>query len=362
MIHIREKDRIRNDIITRMLGDLERLHKKGEITDETYEELKAKYEKKMGEVDEYYGFAGLGDVIREKVEKSIQKAFKSTKIHFGETFTREETIKGTFDSEDIDIDFKVENGKIELKKSDTDEYNVLIRKRVKASDSEEAEKEFESIDLTVEQESNRLAIYATDMVDIIAEIPEKRYRVRAESENGSVMLSDLNGETSTLKTENGKIIVKNAKFADLTGTTENGRIEVQHVGSTTVKIAAENGSLLLEEINTENLTAETENGRISSTRSKAKTQRLMTERGAVTADISSGENYIRTKMGSVKIKVPGETKASIEVRTSMGSIRSEGKIIESKDGYKKIILNEDGIKEAKIKVQTDFGSIKIVRS
>ena len=362
---MREKDKIRNDIIVKMLGDLERLHKDNEIGEDTYTELKAKYERELEEIDEYYDFADLGDMIREKVEASLQKAFKNSfkgkKGYFDNEFIKEETLKGKFDFSDVNIDFRVENGRIEIKKSDTDEYLVLIRKRAKARGREEAERAFDEIDLSIEQENDRLAVHASEMVDIVAALPARSYTITAESENGSISLSDLSGEESTLKTENGALVITEVEFERLDGWTENGRVEIKDVKGTAVHAVTENGSVVLEDLSVDELTADTENGRISSS-CEAKKMRLTTERGSITASISAGENDVRTELGSIKIKVPEGTKAYIEARTDLGRIKAEGTIVNSENGYKKIIFNENGSEEAKIRIKTDMGSIKIMKS
>ena len=85
---MREKDKIKSDIITKMLGDLEHLFKNKEIGEETYNELKSKYEKELEEIDEYYDFADLGDMIREKVERSLRKSLGKMDWYRGDEFKR----------------------------------------------------------------------------------------------------------------------------------------------------------------------------------------------------------------------------------------------------------------------------------
>ncbi len=355
---MREKDRIKIDIITKMLGDLEQLYKNREISEEAYRELKSKYEREMEKIDDY-DFMDLGDIIREKVERSLKKSLSKIDWYTGNEFVKEEVLKGKFDSEDVDIDFRVENGRIELKKSDTDEYNVLIRKRVKARDEEEAEEKFEEIDVTIDVEKDMLRINTTDTVDIIASLPEKNYRIRTESENGSINISDLKGEKAILRTENGKILIRDIEFEKIDGETENGRIDIRNVKVETLEAITENGSLVLEDIKADEIKAETENGRISCDCDASK-QKLKTEHGNIVVGVSGGDTTVFTEVGSIKIKVSEETKAIIEAKVGMGSIRHSGKTVESREGYRKIIVNEDGIEEAKIRAETDMGSIKII--
>jgi len=359
VINTREKDKIKSDIITKMLGDLEQLYKNKEISEETYNELKSKYEKEMEKIDEYYDFADLGDMIREKVERNLEKSLGKIDWYVGNEFVKEDILKGKFESKDVDIDFRVENGRIELKKSDNDEYNVLIRKRVKATNQEDAEEEFEDIDVTIDLEKDRLSIHATEMVDIIASLPEKSYRIRAESENGAINISDLKGEETILRTENGKLVMKGIEFEKIDGKTENGRIDIGNAKAKNLKTFTENGSLVLDKVEADEVKAETENGHISCN-CDASRQELKTERGSIKTEVSKGENIVSTEMGSIKIKVSENTKAEIEARVGMGRIKCPGRTIEERGRYKKFIMNEEGTKEAKIKVEADMGSIKII--
>ncbi len=362
---MREKDKIRSDILTNLLGDLEQLHKNNEISDETYNALKAKYEKELEEVDEYYDFEDLGDVIREKVERSLKKAFqtsfKGKKGYVGNEFAKEEIIKGKFDSEKVSIDFRVENGRIEIKKSETDEYTILLRKRVRARNREDAEEAFKEIDLTVKQEPSRVTIHATDTVDIVATLPEKRYRVRAESENGAIDISELQGETINLVTENGKILMEKLNFNSTEGRTENGRIELRDLRGEMINLVTENGSVILAGVSVQTLSAQAENGRIVSD-CTTDVQELKTEHGSIVTTVSPGESTISTEMGSIKIKVPEDTKAVIEARTDMGRVRCIGGTVESAGKYKRIILNENAPHEAKVRAETDMGSIKVMKA
>jgi len=359
VINTREKDKIKSDIITKMLGDLERLYKNKEISEESYNELKLKYEKELEKIDEYYDFADLGDMIREKVERSLEKSLGKIDWYARNEFVKEDILKGKFESKDVEIDFRVENGRIELKKSDKDEYTVLIRKRVKARNRKDAEEEFEDIDVTIDLEEDRLSIHATDTVDIIAALPEKNYRIRAESENGVINISDLKGEETILRTENGKLVMKSLEFEKIDGKTENGRIDIGNIKTEDLKLFTENGSLVLDEIEADQIKAETENGHISCN-CDANRQELKTERGSIRVNVSKGENIVSTEMGSIKIKVSENTKAEIEARVGMGRIKCQGRTIEEGGRYKKYIMNEEGTKEARIRAETDMGAIKIM--
>ena len=356
---MREKDKIKSDIITKMLGDLEKLYKKKEISEDAFKELKSKYEKEMEKIGEYYSCADMGDMIREKVEKSLEKCLYKKEWYTKNEFAKEDVIKGKFDSKDVEIDFEVENGKIDLKKSENDEYKVLIRKRVRARNQETSEEKFEDIDVKIDQEKDRLLIRATNTVDIIAALPEKNYTIKAKSENGAITLSGLKGEEIILKTENGKLVMKDLEFKKIDGKNERGRIDIKNTKVGTLEVFTENGCLVLDEIEANDLKAETENGHICCN-CEANRQELKTERGSIGVRVSKGENIITTEMGSIKIKVSENTKADIEAKVGIGRIKCPGRTIEEKNGYKKIIMNEEGTGLVKIKAETDMGSIKIM--
>jgi len=341
-----------------MLGDLEQLYKNREISEEAYRELKSKYEREMEKIDDY-DFMDLGDIIREKIENSLKKAFSITNFYMGEEFVKKEEIKGKFGAGNVDIDFAVENGKMTLKKSEEDEYRITIIKRVKARDEEDAEDKFRDVDIEIERGDDRLMIYASDTVDIVAELPEKNYRVKSESENGVIIISDLKGEEASIETENGTITLKNLRFSEIDGKTENGRINIENVKGKKIRVFTENGSIILLDTKADEIIAESENGRISS-ECDADRQRLKTEHGSILTTVLRGKSIISTEMGSIKIRIPEETKAIIEARIDRGTIRYSGRIITSEEGYKKIIVNEDGIEEAKIRVDVDFGSLIIL--
>ncbi|MBU7015767.1 MAG: hypothetical protein HXS43_13155, partial [Theionarchaea archaeon] len=239
---MRIKRKLDMDRYETMLRDLEQMKDRQEISQETYEEMKQKYEERLKELEEQYfedgkefeleleEFSDLGERITAQVESAVSKAMDKVQritMQFPDSFdsgtyhSAEEVFEGKFESDAVDIDFSTENGHIDLRKWDNDTYKVVVTKKVRAYSEERAEEKLKEVELGFEHLKNgkdvlRLHPCKTNtVVSISAYLPAGAkggmlsrahpvtYNLTLSSENGHSTVTGLTVGTATIQTENG---------------------------------------------------------------------------------------------------------------------------------------------------------------
>jgi DUF4097 and DUF4098 domain-containing protein YvlB len=392
---MRIKRKLDMDRYETMLRDLEVMKNNDEISDETYAEMKAKYEEKLNNLEEEYfetedeitlEFNELGEIIEERVEDAVSRAMDtikkmSVKIpswDLGNQPVKEEIFEGSFESDTVKITFSTENGQIELKKWDEDTYKVVVT--MKPSGVHRGTQEHD-LDIRFEHKKNGqeelifTADETRDIVNVKAYLPpapkgifsslkkdHMTYLLDLESTNGRISVTGLKVKDSDVQTENGRIGMETIEADTLHVSTENGRILMETVSGDDLSLSTENGSIDLIEIKSQTLTASTENGSIRAHLSCERAD-LDTENGSIRLTPHSRGTYTaKTEMGSVAIDVDRTIPHAIEARVEKGTVKvSSDLTIDHYGNHSTIIKSSDYVEGEGISItaHTSMGRIKI---
>ncbi|MGD2072500.1 MAG: hypothetical protein PVG65_03330, partial [Candidatus Thorarchaeota archaeon] len=157
---MRIKRKLDMDRYETMLRDLEVMKNNTEISEETYTEMKTKYEEKLKKLEEDYfetedeitlEFNELGEIIEERVEDAVSRAMDtikkmSVKIpswNLDNQLVKEDIHEGSFESDTVKITFSTENGQIELKKWDENTYKIVIKTKTYGTHRETQESDLD---------------------------------------------------------------------------------------------------------------------------------------------------------------------------------------------------------------------------
>ncbi len=224
--------------------------------------------------------ASIGDEVREQLPGILEGALsglKSTGIFgWGPSHTYEREITGSFDSACVEeqgwIDLRAagRNGGISLKGSDSDEYRIVIRAKVRGGDREQARDVAEQF-CKVEEEGASLTIDGrTDMpanssVALECFVPRAhRYNADLVTSNGRVGVEDLKATRIVVSTSNGRAACERVDAEEVDMNTSNGRIQVEEV-SGAIKAHTSNGTVRITPANvttSSQFEAVTSNGKI----------------------------------------------------------------------------------------------------
>jgi DUF4097 and DUF4098 domain-containing protein YvlB len=404
---MRIKRKLDMDRYETMLRDLETMHEKGEISEQTYNEMKPKYEEKMKELEESYfeekedltldlgeleELDVLGERISSRVEEAVSRAMKKVQLivdnvpdfERGHYYTEEETHEGTFDSHRVSIDFSTVNGHIDVKKWDEDTYKVIVTKKVRGISKERAEEKLKKVEVNFEHIKDgkeTLALKNDEhnvTVSILAYLPDKGkggvlslkgntmvYDLDLTSVNGRISVAGITTGKSDVTTVNGRIGYEGVTSTEkMEAQTENGRILLEEVSGTTISVSTENGRIELMDAKGDNLEASTENGSVRGKLSFSNAE-LETENGSIrVTPRGSGTYTVRTQNGSLKIDVDRSVPYKVEAKTSMGSVRVADDLeVLHKEKRRATVQSKDfetGETPLSIDAKTDMGSIRIL--
>jgi len=398
---MRIKRKLDMDRYETMLRDLEVMRKNNEVSEETYGEMKAKYEEKIRELEEGYfdtedeitlEFNELGDIIEERVEDAMSRAMDTIKrmsvkipswdmacCDLDNRHMKEDIHEGSFDSDNVIIDFATENGQIELKKWDKETYKVIITIKTYRAHREEDEDELD-IHFEHKKGDKEELIFKADeasgTVDIKAYLPDKpkggvltslkgthmAYTLDLESTNGRISVTGLTIKDSDIQTENGRIGIEIVDVDTFHVSTENGRILMETVSGDDLSLSTENGSIDLMNVQSRNLSASTENGSIRAHLS-CEDADIDTENGSIQITPRSKGTYdVRTQMGSIKIDLDRNIPYTIGTRVGMGTVKVASDLKIAHYGRHTTTIQSDEFTEGEgvtIRAETEMGKIKI---
>jgi DUF4097 and DUF4098 domain-containing protein YvlB len=390
-----------------MLKDLDKMYEKGEVSSETYQEMKKKYEEKLKELEELHSeeegelelefeelgeeLENLGERISLKVEKAVSKAMQNVQkiggqipnsFDYGEYFTAEDVHEGSFDTDHVTIDFATFNGRIDLKTWEKDTYEVVVTKKVRSHSAERAQERLDAIRANFEHQKNGqdvLKLHVSekeDAVSISGSFPRTVkggliskdhpiiYDLNLKSVNGRIATNGMDTGEATLETVNGRIEIGKIRSHNLVAQTVNGRVSLEDTEMETGDISTENGRAELINTSGKTVTASTENGSLRG-RISFEHAELKTENGSLRiSPQGAGEYQLRTDVGSIKITIERDIPYEIDARTSMGKIAVAPDLeVFSKEKHH-ISLKSTNLDEAEEKLsitaRTDIGSIKIM--
>lgn len=345
-----------------MLQDLEQMYEKGEISEQTYGEMKKKYEEKLQEMEEELEEAEgeleieleelgeemgeLGVRISEKVNDAVSKAMKrvnlvvanlpdSYQFETGEHYTEEEVFEGNFDSDSVFIDFRTLNGNIELSKWDEDTYKIVAVKRVRSYSEEKARKKLSKVKLNFQHikkgtppssESDETVSYAEDQGREVLRLDPEEHRASVSviaylpsTAKGGILSRDrpIHYDTN-LESVNGRISVKGIHMGKAEVDATNGRMNIEQVHARDLNVEAMNGKITLEDCEIEKGVVSSNNGKLTFTNVKGKTFTGSTDNGPIRGNISFEHAELKTDNGSIRVELEG--KGDYELTTDVGSI------------------------------------------
>ena len=235
---------------------------------------------------------GVGSIftsVLSGVEKALGFNFSTR------TYSFEEVIEGSFpetgSSEFIHV--QTTNGRIEIYGWDRPDFRLVLNKRIRASNEEEARAKIDSR-VTVAQTEAGLIADAKSLkginagVNIVLLLPyDKIYDLTLDTRNGRINLEDLKAEGIEARTSNGRIVLLGVDA------------KVAHLNSSNGTIRSD-GNIPL-------LTARTSNGSI----------------GIVTSEEDMNSYDLATSNGSIKLTVLDceDLAHNFDLTTSLGKIR-----------------------------------------
>jgi hypothetical protein len=219
----------------------------------------------------------------------------------GDVFKFEETYEGEFEAgaAEITLNLRAHNGRIELKTWDRPGYRIILTRRARGRDEEEARERSRQLgeiaigSTTVTLRAEEAPLSNTG-ISMEAWLPgDRKYQVSATSANGRVQAFGLLCGQCVLKTANGRIVAEGVQAERIDADTANGRIDLKAVAPN-IRCSTSNGSVHLDAT------------------------------GEIAAETFEGKYECRTSNGSIKVRLPdGQVAGAVEARTSVGSITAE---------------------------------------
>ena len=256
-----------------------------------------------------------------------------------------------------DLRVKGNNGDISIVAWDGETIEVVAQKRTYFG-----EEELEKVEIKVINGTDFLveAVYlnrfAWVSVDFEIKIPGNVTVSELETDNGGITLTGTRGSISATTT-NGDISIRD-HAGDVSMESTNGDLYANGIRG---NVAGEttNGKIVYKYING-TATAETTNGRISVDHTKI-VRKIISTNGGIKAsfhNISSGGTVIKTTNGHVKVWVPDDINARLDMENSNGDIEVHIKIdiSDHSDDELSGILGKGG---PKLSIRTTNGDIDL---
>lgn len=253
-------------------------------------------------------FTHVGDRFMQFMQTAVQKVkefdFESP---FGQSVSFTHTMTKPADGiEEIILD--IDNGKIEIHRTDEKEIRAEFTIKTYNSDSEETAKEqfLEKFLFVTDGRKLRLSsAMKMTQVNVDLYIPRQKY-----------------GKLSA-RLMNGSFKMKDAEIANVRVKTANGKIEVSSLTFQKADFETANGSIGLKDLIGETLEAETLNGRvyIDGELQEVEAQSLSGHVVVTTTNESADKIEAKSMSGSVEIYVPSTVALSGEIATNMGKLK-----------------------------------------
>lgn len=226
------------------------------------------------------------------------------------------------------VDVKCHNGSIKVSTWDRDEVEIRAKKKATAGSVAAAEERLREISVRVDKTGERVSISAvipkwkgggSGSVQFDLKIP-RGARLEADTHNGSIEVRELGGE-ARLDTHNGSVKAYGVQ-GDLEIETHNGSITAEDVGGA-IRAHTNNGSITAEmgaETLARDTSFETTNGSVTLTLNPnlAATIDARTTNGSVKSDFPGGFQDKRKKTLDLDLNGGGPR---IELESRNGSIR-----------------------------------------
>lgn len=263
----------------------------------------------------------------------VGSLFNFKTLYSDKEMKEEKIIDTVFDT----INISVDSAKIEL--IPTNEKNAILEYRTNYSDYNFSS-EVKNSTLEVHVDMNQKKLFRFDFFSkgsaLKLYIPKKQYEsLQIESDNGRIMIEEIDVKTADIRTDNGRIEINNMANDNLTVNSDNGRINLANVDASTVTTKSSNGKIVLNHV-TGTLSSKTNNGSIS----------------LITEDLERSIDF-KTDNGKIEIQTEKEpTNVIFDLKTDNGSID-----VFNQSDWDTVIGNGDNT----IKLETDNGKIIITK-
>ena len=263
--------------------------------------------------------------------------------------------------------FSIENtnGSVEISGWDRNEVDISGTKyaRTKA--------QLDEMKIDVQASNGAVSIRTIPPVDrshsnagakYIIRVPRRVVVDLAASTNGSIQLSSVEGG-ARIRTSNGRVTTKSVKgLLDIT--TTNGNVDIVDVTGG-VHVSTSNGTVDADNLHGE-FSARTTNGGIKARLFDIPVNapvRVATSNGPVELTIDQVRSDVRasTNNGHIHLRLPSDTNARVDARTSNSSISSDLDVKGRVDWSKKHLEGALGSGGPHIDLSTTNGSIRLIR-
>jgi hypothetical protein len=220
------------------------------------------------------------------------------------------------------------NGPIDISRGGKGQVECTVVKRASGADEAEARGNLRQISVALTQEG--------DLVRVVAHRAGLQWDLGA-----SVRVRVPDGAAVTLRTSNGKIVVRDVE-GPVDARATNGRVEI-HGATGPVALATTNGPIACEATDAV-VTADTSNGGIDF-------------RGT----LAPGRASFRTTNGRVTLKLPESQAFHLDARTTNGKVSTDFDIAAERDYKARLLIGTVGQNPmTDVKVRTTNGSVRIV--
>ncbi|MFS0577215.1 DUF4097 family beta strand repeat-containing protein [Sporosarcina sp. 179-K 3D1 HS] len=206
-----------------------------------------------------------------------------------------------------EIVLDIDNGKVAVTRSTTDEVQAEFHVKTYNSESEETAKQDFLDKLIFLNDHGKLRIMSDlkmTQVNVDLQIPANEYDViAAKLLNGSFTLQDLHAKTLRIKTGNGKVEMSGIAFQEADLETANGSIHLNGVSGTKLEAETLNGRVYIDGAIKE-VEAQSLNGHVVVTTTDSEAQRI----------------EAKSMSGSIEIYIPSDIGLTGEVSSSMGRL------------------------------------------
>lgn len=194
--------------------------------------------------------AGLGAGIGSLLEDVVGRVSSAVTSVVGSRHQFTNSFTGTFAEEEIPLHITVGNGRVEVEAWDEPGYRADVVVRVRGSNTEEAKARARKA-YTITADEHRFTLEGTrtspwdQVVNVTLKVPrERRYRAEICTDNGELLLTNLELAQGQLQTGNGRIACRGVQADQLVIKSGNGNVEMEgEAGELDVQTG--NGSVLL---------------------------------------------------------------------------------------------------------------------
>ena len=282
-----------------------------------------------------------------------------------------------------------DSGSVTVMGADVDAVQVKVIKTAYDSSQSRADQEVKSIQYTIEQTVNAIALKyelpksmnfsnKVNTVDFVVTVPENTSvevtgnfgNIDVSKVKGTVNLSSAFGTTNlenikgavSVDSKSGSIRVSRVEAGneDIVLSTDFGDISLEKASGQGLKIDSQSGSLKLEDVElTAGLAASTDFGEVTLSKVTAKSYQLDSKSGSITVDGAKGNLVAYTDFGS--INVSNATSVTLDLLTKSGSIDFTGSLGEGPHSihsdFGGITLTLPADSAFNVDLSTNFGQI-----